>query len=58
MLLLTMSFNDVEFLPEMLFFILFSFSFFFLGTCGVLAATFLYGMPERTTPQPVQLKPV
>ncbi|XP_020632747.1 UDP-N-acetylglucosamine transporter-like [Orbicella faveolata] len=33
-------------------------NFFFLGTCGVLAATFLYGMPERTTSQQAPLKPV
>ncbi|KAL9951361.1 hypothetical protein ACROYT_G044012 [Oculina patagonica] len=33
-------------------------NFFFLGTCGVLAATFLYGMPEKKLSQPAPLKPV
>ena len=37
------------------FFFLYS-SFFFLGTCGVLVATFLYGKPERS--QAAEVKPV
>jgi len=37
------------------FFFLYS-SFFFLGTCGVLVATFLYGVPERS--QAAEVKPV
>ena len=34
------------------------FSFFFLGTCGVLTATFLYGLPEKKSPQLTPAKPV
>jgi len=33
-------------------------SLFFLGTCGVLAATFLYSLPETKTVHPASLKPV
>lgn len=33
-------------------------SFFFLGTCGVLAATFLYGLPERPKGPIADIKPV
>lgn len=33
-------------------------NFFFIGTCGVLAATFLYSMPETTAAHPAPLKPV
>nr|XP_058953925.1 UDP-N-acetylglucosamine transporter-like isoform X2 [Pocillopora verrucosa] len=33
-------------------------NFFFLGTCGVLTATFLYGLPEKKSPQLTPAKPV
>ena len=36
----------------------FSLSFFFIGTCGVLAATFLYSMPEKHEAHSTEVKPV
>ena len=36
----------------------FSLSFFFIGTCGVLAATFLYSVPEKHGAHSTVVKPV